>query len=117
MGSGYHNDRANLIPQNRPSTISEPGIVSPPASVQPLTDPHGDERLQQNNNRAPQLITPGDRTASNGQRWGVIPAVWPVKANDVQPVSSQQHMSQVSEPLTPVVVPTQLDDGGWKSAR
>lgn len=110
-GNGNYNERTNLIPQNRPNTISEPGFISPPSSVQPLNDPHGDERIQQNNNRAPQLITPGDRTAANGQRWGVIPAVWPVKAAEVQPVS------KVSEPLTPVVAPTQLDDGGWKSAR
>ncbi len=110
-GNGNYNQRTNLIPQNGNNTISEPGFIGPPSSVQPLRDPHGDERIQQNNNRAPQLITPGDRTAANGQRWGVIPAVWPVKAAEVQAVS------KVSEPLTPVVAPTQLDDGGWKSAR
>lgn len=50
-GNGNYNERTNLIPQNRPNTMSKPGFISPPSSVQPLNDPHGDERIQQNNNR------------------------------------------------------------------
>lgn len=111
IGSGYRNERANLVPENQPNAISEPGFISPPSSVQPLRDPHGDERNQQNNNRAPQLITPGDRTASANQRWAVTPAVWPVQPGGSQPAAA------TSETLVPVVAPAQLDDSGWKSAR
>ena len=111
MGSGYSNDRTQLTPQNQPSTISEPGFNSPPPNVQPLRDPHGDERKPQDNNRAPQLLTPGDRTANSANRWAVIPAVWPVKSVEARRVA------KFDEPLVPVVQPTRLDDGGWKSAR
>ncbi len=109
MGSGYSQDRTQLAPQNQRPTINEPGFVTPPSTVQPLRDPHGDERIQ-NNNRAPQLLTPGDRTAGNAHRWAVIPAVWPVKNAEVQPAAKNV------EPLVPVAAP-QLDDSGWKSAR
>lgn len=109
--SGFRStsDRANVqLPLQGPSTITEPGLSVPPSSVQPLRDPHGDDR---NRNRAPQLLTPGDRTAKADQRWAVVPAVWPVKANEVQPVV------QSKPELAPVAPQTQLDDGGWKSAR
>ena len=122
IGSGYSSDRTNLIPVNpapttKSNTINEPGnnpgFVSPPSSVQPLRDPHGEDRNQPSlNNRAPQLITPGDRTANNGSRWAVIPAVWPQSTSaNLQPVTKSQ------QSLAPVVAPTQLDDSGWKSAR
>jgi hypothetical protein len=110
--SGFRSttDRTNLqLPLQSPSTISEPGLSNPPPSVQPLRDPHGEER---NRNRAPQLLAPGDRTAAAGTRWAVIPAVWPVKtsgspANKVQPTLE----------FAPVEPTSQLDDSGWKSAR
>ncbi len=117
-GSGYRsdsssnwNDRTNLTPPaNRPNTINEPSLSSPPSSVQPLRDPHGDERNQPSN-RAPQLLGPSDRTAAMDNRWAVIPAVWPVRETAVQPIV------QRTEALMPVVTPAQVDDGGWKSAR
>ena len=110
MGSGYSSDRTQLVPQNQRTTISEPGLATPPASVQPLRDPHGNERIE-NNNRAPQLITPGgDRTAQNANRWAVIPAVWPVNQTEARPVAKS------TEALVPVAAP-QVDDSGWKSAR
>lgn len=118
--SGFRStsDRTNLQLQ-APSTITEPGLPSapglntPPSSVQPLRDPHGEER---NRNRAPQLLTPGsDRTAKADQRWAVVPAVWPVKANEVQPVAQSQPQAQPA--MIPVAPQSQLDDGGWKSAR
>lgn len=109
--SGFRStsDRTNLqLPLQGPNTITEPGLSVPPPSVQPLRDPHGEER---NRNRAPQLLTPGDRTAKIDQRWAVVPAVWPVKSNEVQPVV------QRARELAPVAPQTQLDDGGWKSAK
>ncbi|QDU31507.1 hypothetical protein ETAA8_66660 [Anatilimnocola aggregata] len=134
IGSGYRNeapatfnDRTTLTqPENH--RIGEPGLtpsntpslITPPPSVQPLADPHADERLQPN--RAPQLITPGDRTAKADGRWAVVPAVWPMNANRLQPVRSTtiepthlQPVTATTETLVPVS--SQVDDGGWKSAR
>lgn len=112
-GAGYReeatrfNDRTNLTPPlNRPNVISQPQLLAPPPSVKPLSDPHADERREPN--RAPQLISPSDRTAGKSPRWGVVPAVWPVKAQIAQPVAA---------PAAPVAKPMQLDDSGWKSAR
>jgi hypothetical protein len=109
--SGFRSssDRTNSqLPLQGPSTITEPGLNLPPSSVQPLRDPHGEER---NRNRAPQLLAPGDRTAKLNQRWAVVPAVWPVKMTEAQPVR------QATPELAPVAPHTQLDDGGWKSAK
>ncbi len=134
-GSGYRtesqatfDDRATLTqPENR--TIGEPGLqnsnpgpslMTPPPSVKPLADPHADERTPAN--RAPALLAPGDRTAKADGRWSVVPAVWPVNSQPVQQVRStiapQAHLQPVAasnETLVPVR--TQVDDGGWKSAR
>jgi len=134
-GSGYHNetpatfnDRATLTqPENR--AIGEPGLlnnntnpdlIAPPASVKPLADPHADERTPAN--RAPALLAPGDRTAKSDGRWSVVPAVWPVNSQRSQQVrgtiAPQTHLQPVAtsnEALVPVS--TQIDDGGWKSAR
>jgi hypothetical protein len=112
--SGYTNpsDRGNLqLPLQGPGTITEPGLQTPPPSVQPLRDPDGEDR---NRNRAPQLLSPNDRTAKLNQRWGVVPAVWPVKTNEVQAVAQS---TPELEPVVPVTPQVQLDDSGWKSAR
>jgi hypothetical protein len=140
LGSGYRsetNGRPSLSqPENQP--IAEPGmqpsrspsLMAPPSSVQPLRDPHGDERKNLDN-KAPQLITPGDRTAQADNRWAVVPAVWPVRdTRPSQPVFGHEPVRQVSDSSVSTIhaqrampsqelvpVHTQLDDGGWKSAK
>jgi hypothetical protein len=121
FGSGYRNeaaqfnDRANLTaPANQPNTIRQPTLLAPPSSVQPLSDPHGNDRREPAN-RAPQLISPSDRTAAVDQRWAVVPAVWPVRDN--RPQAAPATPIAPPQPFIPVAAPVQLDDSGWKSAR
>jgi hypothetical protein len=115
--------RAVIRQPQRPSEQATADRQSPPVgpAPSPATRPVPDPDAQQEPrpiNRAPQLLDPRDKTAARGdQRWAVVPAVWP------QQPAAQEHPYRVvqershSEPGQPAVIPSEYDDGGWKSAR
>ncbi len=111
---------------NRP-TISEPGSAgAQPNSLRPVPDPDANRRVKPSN-RAPALINPGDRTAtqaglsrvSDSQTWAVIPATWPTKSPYQNASSIEVREAKMTQqPLVPTAPQEEVwDDSGWKSAR
>jgi hypothetical protein len=61
-------------------------------------------------NAAPQLLNPRDKTARAGNRWAVVPAIWPERRpRSMQPVSLRTTQAP------PTANAAQYDDRGWKS--
>lgn len=114
FGSGY-------TPRPAPSTapnsrIAEPGLKAP-AGVRPFTDPEAPRR---NENRAPQLLDPRDRTALHTGQFTVVPAVWPSRDNrgsSTHAASQQEAAYQVPSVQFDRPAPQRvLDDSGWEAA-
>jgi hypothetical protein len=116
-GSGY---RSNSTLE-RSSHDSGPVIRAPelnsalPPSVEAVPDLDA-RRPVAPINRAPQLLTPRDKTAIRGdQRWAVVPAVWPK-----QPATPAPQRAVVQTKATQSAPPpasVRYDDSGWTSGR
>ncbi len=125
---------------------SYPGAVAPAAgtndgtpatrsSVKPFADPDRSQEPKQDN-AAPQLLDPRDRTARvQGAAWPVVPAKWPTRSSDTSSPSStimqprqtsyremshrpvNSTMTAPADDMVPVATPTAVvDDSGWTSS-
>ena len=113
------------IQLSRP-TITEPGmkprISETPSTLRPVTDPEAGQRVKPGS-RAPALINPNDKTARarvlqplGAATWGVIPARWPEKTQEVNYKVQTASAELAAEKATPTQE-EKWDDSGWKSAR
>jgi hypothetical protein len=123
FGSGY---RANSSSRgdSRQSTDNSGPIRSPelrpalPPNVRTVPD-LDTPAVPPADNRAPQLLSPRDKTALNaGSKWAVVPAVWPSP-----PIAQARQLSERPVVATKAFAPAaernaaDYDDRGWKSAR
>jgi hypothetical protein len=123
FGSGY---RANASGRgdNRQAADSNGPIRSPelrpalPPSVRTVPDPDA-PATPPADNRAPQLLSPHDKTAlGGGSKWAVVKAVWPAP-----PAAQARQLSErpvvATKAFAPAAGPNpaEYDDRGWKSAR
>jgi hypothetical protein len=105
-------------PALAPPTTTRAPAFNP--SVQPVPDPAATRR-QRPASRAPQLLDPRDKTANPGdQRWGVVPAVWPVKEEVASAKPAEQSPYRVYHERrlsTPAPDAAEYDSSGWTSSR
>ena len=126
-GSDRGRTAATESPYEGPSltrpAISEPSL-SPRRSVRPVPDPAAGKSRESGrpSNRAPALITPGDRTADAGSgsnradAWGVVPAKWPEKSRPISVGVGRGSVQPVSQ-YVPAPQEERWDDTLWQSAR
>lgn len=126
MGSGYRAPTSPkaVAPRTTTTTSDGPVIRAPelnstvPPSVQTVPDLDAKQPVAPIN-RAPQLLSPRDKTATRGdERWAVVPAVWPSKP--VSKVHSQVVQTKLTQPTPPAPAAPQAnryDDSGWSSGR
>jgi hypothetical protein len=105
-GSGYRSEPTGPV-------IRAPELNSALApSVRAVPDPDA-ERPVAPVNRAPQLLSPRDKTAAAGDRWAVVPAVWPSK-----PAAPTRHVKETkSTQALRADDSRRYDDSGWTSGR
>lgn len=112
FGSGYTpRPTSSVTPNGR---IAEPGLKAP-AGVRPFTDPEGPRR---NENRAPQLLDPRDRTALFSGQFAVVPAVWPSRDHRGSTTAAEQSATEPTARSVGFDRPTPqpvLDDSGWEA--
>jgi hypothetical protein len=97
-------------------------ISETPSTLRPVTDPEAGQRVKPGS-RAPALINPNDKTARarvlqplGAVTWGVVPARWPEKTQEVNYKVQTASAELVAEKAAPTQE-EKWDDTGWKSAR